>query len=106
MSLVLGLLSWVGLKDFEPECFHLLVVASLLASFSRVMKASILKVMSEESWVWRPDNGKTRSSMDISEEFLNAQIRVILHFFFLACCDHNTDNRDKWSYPASSAHHN
>ena len=60
------------------------------------MKASILKVMSEESWVWRPDNGKTRSSMDISEEFLNAQIRVILHFFFfLPCCDHITDSREQ-----------
>lgn len=61
------------------------VVASLLASFSRVMKASILMFMSEDSSVWRPDSGKTRSSMEISEEFLNAQIRVILgilHFWF------------------------
>ena len=61
------------------------VVASLLGSFSRVMKASILMFMSEESSVWRPDNGKTRWSMDISEEFLKAQISVILgilHFWF------------------------
>ncbi|KAL0763698.1 LOW QUALITY PROTEIN: hypothetical protein Bca101_079849 [Brassica carinata] len=61
-------LGWSERLGSNQSVFILLVVASLLASFSRVMKASILKVMSEESWVWRPDNGKTRSSMDISEE--------------------------------------
>lgn len=61
------------------------LVASIPASFSRVMKASILIFMSEDSSVSRPDNGKTRSSMEISEDFLNAQIRVnfgILHVCF------------------------
>lgn len=59
--------------------------ASSPASLSRVMKASILMLMSEDSSVSRPDNGKTRSSMEISEDFLNAQMRVIfgiLHVSF------------------------
>lgn len=51
-------------------------VSSFLGSFSLVMKASIWILRSVDNW--RPDVGRIRSSMAMSEAFLNAQIRVIL----------------------------
>lgn len=78
-------MGWAERLGLNHRVLIFSVRASLLGSFSRVMKASILMFMSDDSCVWRPDNGKTRSSMEISEEFLKAQIRVILgilHFWF------------------------
>lgn len=49
-----------------------------VGSFSRLTKALIWTSKNEEISVGRPEMGKIRSSMERSEEFLNAQIRVNL----------------------------
>lgn len=54
----------------------ILCVSSFLGSFSLVMKASIWMLRSDDNS--RPDVGRIRSSMEMSEEFLNEQIKVIL----------------------------
>lgn len=51
-------------------------VSSFIGSFSLVMKASIWIFRSDDNS--RPDVGRIRSSIEMSEAFLNAQIRVIL----------------------------
>ena len=51
-------------------------VSSSLGSLSLVMKASIWMFRSDDNL--RPDEGRIRSSIAMSEAFLNAQTRVIL----------------------------
>lgn len=51
-------------------------VSSFLGSLSFVMNASIWIFRSDDSS--RPDVGRIRSSMEMSEAFLNEQIKVIL----------------------------
>lgn len=77
MNLVLGSLRLVGLKGLGLNQRVLIFwVSSFLGSLSFVMNASIWIFRSDDNS--RPDVGRIRSSMEMSEAFLNEQIKVIL----------------------------
>lgn len=72
----IGEMGWSEMFGLKQRVLMIFLVRA--DSFSRVTKALIWISTREEISLVRPEMGRIRSSIERSEEFLNAQIRVNL----------------------------